>query len=347
MLAELFLTPHAICPDFIQNVDYNKPEVLDALSLVNQLKNYLAPDFPTNLVTVCCRLGGERWSKAVAKRIMDIRHLDVRKRLEDILLRISSNKWDRYSTIPIGNLAENEWVDAAVLSSNTVPLSRIVVSNNPENYGNSPPLFSVHQIGNLDFDLNLTTARTVNNTADIRKSLASLCIHADSIILRIPYDRELNLLGGELTDLCITSRLNGLRVELPKLEIHVCSRDPNQSPILDRTLVQRLRSRFQNQGWNDDNLKVVLFPNGNFLNRIIIAQKFTMDGQHVRWRQLVAISHLPRNNDDFGMQDPNIWSVTDERVAMGILNAINNAPQGRVVRFDANGSPFDQHGNPI
>ena len=352
MLTELFLTPHAMCPDNIQNIDYqteNAPFVADALKLIEKLRRYLAPNPPTALTTVCCRLGGDRWYKAVANRVGGIKNDNIRHKLQSLLLRIKGDfkfSLPRYVPMITDNLSEKDWISHAVQSSQTVPLARIVVSDLQGQNGASPPFFSLGEMGNQDFVSGLESVRPINSMLDQKNALSSLCILAERIILRTPYDHELNTLGIQITDLDQRILQAGLRAKRLKLDVQVCSRNHqnfNYKP--DDALTQDIRMRFKKLGVDDDNLTITLFPNGYFLNRYIIALKY--GGSMVSWRYMVCANHILRPNDGFGPGDLNTWSVANETDAMNMLSAIKNDANARVIHFDANGRPIDQHGTPL
>ena len=352
MLTELFLTPHAMCPDNIQNIDYqteNARFVAHAFELIENLRIYLAPNPPTALTTVCCRLGGDRWYRAVAIRVQNIKNDNIRQRLQSLLTKIQSNfkfSLSRFAPMIIDTLSENDWIRHAVQSSQTVPLARIVVSDRQGQNGDSPPFFSVHEMGKKDFYSGLESIRKIHTISDQMNAMASLCILADKIILRTPYDHELNVLVNQIVDIDQSILQAGLRANRLKLDVHVCSiHRQNRNYIPDATLAQNIRMRFGNYGVDDANLTITLFPNGNFLNRNIIALKYA--GAMVRWRYMVCVNHFVQPNDNIGPSDLNPWSVANETDAMVMLSAIENDKNARVVHFDANGRPIDQHGNSL
>jgi hypothetical protein len=352
MLTELFLTPHAMCPDNIQNIDYqteNARFVADAFELIENLRIYLAPNPPTALTTVCCRLGGEKWYRAVAIRVQHIKNDNIRQRLQSLLTRIQGNfrfSLSRFAPMISDTLSENDWIRHAVQSSQTVPLARIVVSDRQGQNGASPPFFSLEEMGNAAFFSGLESTRPINSISDQKNALSSLCILADEIVLRTPYDRELGVLGKQIIDLDKSILQAGLRANRLKLDVHVCSRHhQNGNYIPDATLARNIRMRFGNLGVDDANLTITLFPNGNFLNRHIIALKYA--GAMVRWRYMVCANHILGANDGFGPGNLNTWSVANETDAMNMLNAVKYDTNARVIHFDANGRPIDQHGNPL
>jgi hypothetical protein len=352
MLTELFLTPHAMCPDTIQNIDYqteNARFVADAFELIENLRIYLAPNPPTALTTVCCRLGGEKWYRAVAIRVLNIRNDNIRQRLQSLLTKIQGDfrfSLSRFAPMIIDTLSENDWIRHAVQSSQTVPLARIVVSDRQNQNGASPPFFSLGEMGNQDFVSGLESTRPINSISDQKNALSSLCILADEIVLRTPYDHELNVLVRQIVNIDQSIVRAGLRTNRLKLDVHVCSiHHRNGNYISDADLARNIRTRFGNLGVNNANLTITLFPNGNFLNRHIIALKYA--GAMVRWRHMVCVNHFVQPYDNFGPGNLNTWSVANETDAMNKLNAIRNDTNARVIHFDANGRPIDQHGNPL
>ena len=336
MLAELFLTPHAMCPDFIQNNDllYRSIEYDQAIKLAKTLLYYFKPNPTCNPTTICSRLGGQRWTKAVAKRIANIQNADVKMMFTDILDRVSNNLHglDRFLHQPINPEDEAAWIQGAVASALAIPLARIVGSTVAVANGASPPFFCADQLGGQQFEFGLTCVRPVNNRNDLRKALVALCIHADEIILRTPFAHEFKLLISEIISLVNQSKQAGHISKRPKLLFHTCPYNQYDEEDVARTI----RNTVGDLGWSEDNYDILMFDAKSFVNRYLIAQKFP--NSLSPWLRMISISHLPKNGNDFGPQDQSFWSVIDASTANDILRSIKSTPKDRVV-FDANGQP--------
>jgi hypothetical protein len=336
MLAELFLTPHAMCPDFIQdnNLHYRSSDYDQAIKLARILLRYFKPNPTCNPTTICSRLGGKKWTDAVAKRIGKIKNTDIKMMFTDILdiFNIHLDRLDRFLHQPINPEDEAAWIQAAVASSAALPLARIVGSTVAVATGNSPPFFCADQLGGQQFEFGLTCVRPVNNRGDLRKALVALCIHADEIILRTPFAHELKLLVSEIISLADQGKLAGHIQNRPKLLFHTCPY--NQYDKVDVT--RKIKEMVNNLGWSKGNYDIFMFQPKSFVNRYLIAQKFSNNSSP--WRRMISISHLPNNGNDFGPQDQSFWSVIDASTASDILRSIGSTPKDRAV-FDTNGHP--------
>ena len=303
MLAEFLLTPDALS----DNDDRNGTDV------VRELTECFFPSRATPLALVC-KLG-EEWEQAASKKIARISNSNHRQGAMSLFQKLLREICIVRPAVQRTSDNESDWVIAGTTSANHVPLSKIVVSNQitpPATLGVSIKEFVSHE-----FWEQFPNPRLVGReTAMQEPVLRAICTHSDWIILRLP-----QIHGGSDDEIVTVKQIVRLATKLPhgytksdiELQIPLDSR-PNAADLL-----QAVKNVLQTLVSPGVNLKVIVVPQGAFVNREMLAGDYAKDSsghkkRRARW--WVTMNHVAvGTRRDAGRDDANSWCLYSRRDA--------------------------------
>ncbi len=198
MLAEVFLTPNSIA-DSCGNAGSD---------FITQLTNCLFP-FSTASVVLICKLGGEEWANATARRIARISNPRQREDAMSLFKRIQSDLCVTRPAVTRGSNDEAAWIQAAKISAAQLALHKIVVSDG------SPTTSGIETVASFikpDFWEAISNPRFVGRDENSQESaLRYVCAHSDWLVLRFPQIR-----GGNDDEIVTVKQILRLTSEVPQ-----------------------------------------------------------------------------------------------------------------------------------
>jgi hypothetical protein len=297
MLTEFLLTPDA----FVQTGDAASSDPL------RELQDCL---FPFNAVSpvLLCQLGGDEWRRAIGQRVAKIANVNQRTKAQSLLVKIL----DQIAVIRPGperaGDCETDWIAAGQLSAKKVPLERIVVCNGatlPKNTG-----VTLKEFTRSDFWQPYGNPRLVGRNLDAQAAtLRALCTHADWLVVRLPQIR-----GSGDDEIVSAKQIIELATDLPAgftksaVELHICQR----KGIPDDRLIRQVVGELRHVGKSEVCLDVLLWPEGQILNRELLAgtyAKTSVGELHRRALWWLTMTHVAVGGKSPHGDDANAWSL--------------------------------------
>lgn len=279
MLAEFLLTPEALSDNDGRN----------GTDVVRELTECFFPSRATPLALVC-KLG-EEWVQAASRKIALISNSSHKQNAMSLFQKLVSEICVDRPSVQLASDNESGWIAAATMSANHVPLSKIIAS---QQFSPATTLVaSIKEFVSHEFWEQFPNPRLVGrNTASQEPVLRAICTHSDWLILRMPQIR-----GGSDDEVVTVKQIVRLATKLPhgftksdiELQIPLDNR-PNAADLL-RAVKYELQSAVS----PGVNLKVIVIPQGSFVNREMLAGDYATDSsgnQKRRARWWVTMNHV-------------------------------------------------------
>jgi hypothetical protein len=312
MLAEFIITPDI----FSANDEILRDRLIE-------LREVLLPRGSTPKFVIC-QLGSDKWQSAVGRKIAAIRSPELRSNAKALFERIVSEvSVVRPFSKAEAPTSESEWISIGEQSSRQIALDGIVAS---ESTSETDLVLSAEQFVSDEYCDQFPNPRFVARTEESQiKSLRTICIHSDWMILRLPQIR------GGVDDEIVTLKqvLKLASSRLPgqtncSVEIHVCRHEKISDDRLKSSIEDELSSFLNGPAA----VEIKLVPEKAFTDRQLFAGEWApMPNKErlrrVRW--LVTMSHVAIGRRRESSSEPCTWSLFDRKSAHARLKQIEES----------------------
>ncbi len=313
MLTEFLLTP-----DSISDTDGRS-----GTEVIRELQSCLFP-FAAAPSALVCRLGDDRWTRAVSSRIARLQDSNHRQFAQSLFMQIM----DQLSVPrPDSNgdpHQESDWVEAGIRSAALVPFEKIIVSGQtipPDELGTELRHFTSPR-----FWSNYQNPRLVGRERDQqKKALRAICTHADWLLIRLPQIR-----GGSDDEIVTVKQIIELACRLPEgfgvsdIDLHL-----RMMPRIEQDrLLNGVRGELNRFAQRGIKISVSLWPENHFVNRELLAGSYTKTSEGIAVRKAlwyVTMTHVSVGSRDANStgEAGNTWSLFDRTQAHRRLTEID------------------------
>jgi hypothetical protein len=301
MLAEFYLTPHALADDDGGN----------GAEFVEELERTLL--FPEQnraaSVPLICGLGTKEWLQAASKKIAHISNHVHQHRAKRFLLKLERDYClvDRPPTA-VNTNEEKGWIDAGIQSASSFPLEKIIASSKPDSLPKN--VFRIKDFISEEFWEAYQNPRLIGRSENEQEPvLRAVCAHSDWMIVTLPHIR-----GGSDDEIVTIKQILKLAKNLPqgftKTEIKLRIQGEEGGNSANERRIKAVRRELED--YLEDNVGFHIDACDGILNREILAGKYRKTSGGAREkdpRWLITMSHVAVGSRRTVDGETNTWNL--------------------------------------